>query len=170
VIENHSGGLILGLAGHAIRSGNQNPVFKQTDTIHAIAIAIVPRSCPNIGAAVETQPESLVNFDVDGLFSSYTPVIGNVMRVPCGPAPRFCVGAVLSRSDIRGRVRMAVLLSADDGEGATSGPGVHPAKVAKAASLRTSLCPPPLEARVGLACGLAARIDGFLRNLARWAG
>src|SRR5712691_12114226 len=45
--------------------------------------------------------------------SNEPPVIGSVMREPCGPAPMFCVGAVLRRSDIRGRDRMTVLLSED---------------------------------------------------------
>src|SRR6266446_7372615 len=71
--------------------------------------------------------------------SNEPPVIGTVMREPCGPAPMFCVGPVLRRSDIRGRERMTVLLSEDDGEGAASGTGAHPASVANAASLRTSL-------------------------------
>src|ERR1019366_2481744 len=74
--------------------------------------------------------------------SNAPPVMGNVRRVPRGPAPMFCVGAVLSRRVIRGRERMGLLLSAGEREvreGATMGTGTHPASVANAASWRTLL-------------------------------
>jgi len=53
----------------------------------------------------------------------------------------FWVGAVLRRRVIRGRKRMGVLRSPGEGEGATMGTGTHPASVATAAILRTSLRP-----------------------------
>src|SRR5260221_3705490 len=74
--------------------------------------------------------------------SNEPPLMGNVRRVPWGPAPMFCVGAVLRRRVIRGRERMDVLRSAGEVEGATMGSGTHPASVANAATLRTLLRPP----------------------------
>src|SRR5438552_5071733 len=88
--------------------------------------------------------------------SNELPVIGNVARVPRGPEPMFCVGAVFRRSGIRGRDRMAVFLSAGDGEEAARGTCAHPASVAKAASLRTSL----RRAPTGTSQDLVDRVDG----------
>src|SRR6266446_6954083 len=85
-------------------------------------------------------------------------VIGNVTRVPRGPAPMFCVGAVFRRSVIRGRDRMTVLRSAGDGEEAARGTCAHPASVANAASLRTSL----RRASKGASQDLVDRVDGAL--------
>src|SRR5690348_280163 len=77
--------------------------------------------------------------------STEPPMIGNVTRVPCGPAPTSCVGAVFRRSVIKGRDRMAVFLSPGgteaDEEDAARGRllRAHPASVVSAASLRRSL-------------------------------
>src|SRR5207245_1418322 len=90
--------------------------------------------------------------------SNEPPVIGNVTRVPWGPASTLCVGAVFRRSVIRGRDRMAVFLSAGGGEEAARGRWAHPASVANAASLRTSL------RRLSTAASkdLVDRVDGAL--------
>src|SRR5450432_1039777 len=93
--------------------------------------------------------------------SNEPPVMGNVRRVPRGPAPMFCVGAVLSRRVIRGRERMEVLLSArarerDGGDGASMDAGTHPASVANAASWRTLL----RRAYTRASQDLVDRVDG----------
>src|SRR5262245_9874326 len=68
----------------------------------------------------------------------------------------FCAGAVFRRSVIRGRDRMAVFLSAGDGEGAVRGTCAPPASAANAASLRTSL----RRASTGVSQDLVDRVDG----------
>src|SRR5580700_1198775 len=70
--------------------------------------------------------------------SNEPPMIGNVRRVPRGPAPTFCVGAVRSRRVRRGRERIELLLSASGG-GTVTGAETHPASVASAATRRTLL-------------------------------
>src|SRR5712691_8763158 len=68
----------------------------------------------------------------------------------------FCVGAVFRRRVIKGRDRMAVLLSAGDGKEAARGLCAHPASVTNAASLRTSL----RRASTGASKDLVDRVDG----------
>src|SRR5439155_1059320 len=88
--------------------------------------------------------------------SNEPPVIGNVTRVPWGPAPIFCVGAVFSRSVIRGRDRMEISPSAGGEEESASGTCAHRASVTNAASLRRSLRP----ASTRPSQDLVNRVDG----------
>src|SRR4029453_15012030 len=90
--------------------------------------------------------------------SNDPPVIGNVTRVPCGPAPIFCVGAVFRRSVIKARVSMAVFPWGVDGDAAAAGTCAYPAIVAHAASLRTSL----RRTSIGVSQDLVDRVDGPL--------
>src|SRR3954468_16061745 len=90
--------------------------------------------------------------------SNEPPVIGNVTRVPCGPAPMSWVGAVLKWSVIRGRVRMAVLVGRGPDKKGAGAKGVrsraHPTSAAPAANLKSSrrfassMSSPDLEDRI----------------------
>src|SRR5689334_973319 len=77
------------------------------------------------------------------------------MRVPRGPAPSSCVGAVSKKSVIRGCDRIAVFPSAIEDE-YVGEERAHPANVANAASWSTSL----RRARMRALQDLVDRVDG----------